>query len=145
MAKAGFKLVSAPNITKSRTFQLAPDIKLNEKQHSELVEYIKVRLDFAKEMHDPQTERYKRIDKEVAGFMVLDDDDKQRQLDNQKGYGPKVYDVNIPLTATQMDEAVTFFTTVFFPGEGPYNAVTDVERQEIAKGFPNFWQLSTTT
>ncbi len=67
--------------------------------------------------------------------MVLDEDDKKRQQDNVKGYGPKVYDVNIPLTATQMDEAVTFFTTVFFPEEGPYNAVTNAGQQDVAKGF----------
>ena len=67
--------------------------------------------------------------------MILDEDDRQRQRDNQKGFGPKVYDVNIPLAATQMDEAVTYFTTVFFPEEGPYNAVTEADKLDVAKGF----------
>ena len=137
MAKPSFKLPQSTAMSSKRKYQLADDIIISEQEHSDLIAYLKVRLDFAKEMHDPQTERYKRIDKEVAGFMVLDEDDKQRQLDNTKGYGPKVYDVNIPLAATQMDEAVTFFTTVFFPEEGPYNAVTNADKQEIAKGFSN--------
>ena len=135
MATPAFKLPISQSMSSKRTYQLAPDITINEEQHADLVDYIKIRLDFAKEIHDPQIERYKRIDKEVAGYMVLDDDDKQRQLDNIKGYGPKVYDTNIPLAGTQMDEAVTFFTTVFFPEEGPYNAVTSADRQEVAKGF----------
>lgn len=135
MAKQAFKLPRSASTSSKRSYQVGPDAKINEEQHAALIEYLKTRLDFAKKMHDPQTERYKAIDKEVAGYMVLDDDDKQRQLDNKKGYGPKVYDVNIPLVATQADEAVTFFSTVFFPEEGPYHAVTDADKQEVAKGF----------
>lgn len=116
-------------------YRLNEGLEITAKQHAELVEYLKVRLDFAKEVHDNRTDRYKLIDREVSGYMVLDEDDRKRQQDNALGYGPKVYDVNVPLTATQMDEAVTYFTTVFFPEEGPYNAVTTNEKEQIAKGF----------
>lgn len=141
---AKFKLPKSESMSSKITYQLAPDIKISEKQHTELVEYVTARLDFAKELHGSQTDRFKYIDKELAGYMVLEDDDKQRQLDNQKGYGPKVYDVNVPLAATQIDEAVTFFTTVFFPEEGPYNAVTDAEKQDVAKGFSKLMNQHST-
>ncbi len=121
------------NSKETKTFKLNENLKLDKKQHTQLVKYLKARLTFAKVQQE--IERYKSIDREVAGYMVLDADDKLRKLDNDKGYGPKVYDVNLPLTATQMDEAVTFFTTVFFPEEGPYNAVTTKDKQETAKGF----------
>ena len=121
--------------TSKKTYQVSNEITLSEKQHADLVEYIKVRLDFAKEFHTTKTDRFEAIDREIAGYMVLDEEDKQRQRDNAKGYGPKVHDVNIPLVATQCDEAVTFFSTVFFPEEGPYNAVTEASKEEVAKGF----------
>ena len=114
MAKSTILKFSSISPRKQK-YRLAVDIEITDEQHQELVAYIKIRLDFAKEMHKQQVNRFTAIDKEVAGYMILDEDDRQRQRDNAKGYGPKVYDVNIPLVATQMDEAVTFFTTVFFP------------------------------
>ena len=125
-------------------YQLNDELEIDAQQHKDLVAYVKLRLDFAKSMHVTRVERFKDIDKEVAGYMVLDDDDRERQRDNTQGYGPKVHDVNIPLTATQMDEAVTFFTTVFFPEEGPYNAVTEASKEQIAKGFSRLMNQHAT-
>lgn len=132
MAKQ-FKIVTS--VPKTPKHQIADGIKISDKAHTDLVAYIKTRLDFAHELRTKYIDRYREIDKEFAGYMVLDPDDAKRKEDNVRGFGPKVYDVNIPLAATQMDEAVTFFTTVFFPEEGPYTAVTTAEKQEIAKGF----------
>jgi translation initiation factor 1 (eIF-1/SUI1) len=134
MAQNSFKIKTTASVKKKKV-QVAANISITEDQHTKLIGYLKKRLDFASIMRGKRLDRYKLIDKEVAGFMVLDEDDKKRQLDNAKGFGPKVYDVNIPLAATQMDEAVTFFTTVFFPEEGPYNAVTHPDEEQVAKGF----------
>lgn len=135
MAKPIRFKVKTSNSPSKQKYKLADNIIITHDQHVALVDYVQTRLDFAKETHAAQINRFTAIDKEVAGYMVLDDDDRKRQLDNAKGYGPKVYDVNIPLAATQMDEAVTFFTTVFFPEEGPYNAVTEASKEDVAKGF----------
>jgi hypothetical protein len=126
------------------TFQVGPNLRLSKKAHTNLLAHIKGRLDFAHKMRSDQIDRYTRIDKEVAGFIILDDADKKRKLDNDKGMGPKIYDTNLPLAAVQMDEAVTYFTTVFFPEEGPYNAVTDAEKQPIAKGFSSLMNLQSS-
>jgi len=134
MAKQ-FKLKTSASTIKKGKVQIAANISITTEQHTKLVDYLKQRLDYASTMRGKRLDRYRVIDKEVAGYMVLDEDDKKRQQDNKRGYGPKVYDVNIPLAATQMDEAVTFFTTVFFPEEGPYNAVTHSDKQDVAKGF----------
>ena len=135
MAKPIRFKVKTSNSPSKQKYKLADNIIITHDQHVALVDYIKIRLDFAKKMHKSQVDRFTAIDKEVAGYMVLDDDDRKRQQDNTRGYGPKVYDVNIPLAGTQMDEAVTFFTTVFFPEEGPYNAVTEASKEDVAKGF----------
>lgn len=115
--------------------QVGANLSISAKQHTDLLKYVKDRLDFAKIFRDQELGRWKAIDKEMAGFMILDDDDKKRQQDNLKGFGPVPFDVNLPLTASQLDEAVTFITTVFFPEEGPYNAVTDAQKQEVGKAF----------
>lgn len=115
--------------------QVGPDLFITAAQHKDLLQHVKDRLDFAKQFRDQELGRWKAVDKELAGYIILDDDDKQRQQDNLKGFGPHVYDTNLPLTASQLDEAATYITTVFFPEEGPYNAVTTADKQEVAKGF----------
>ena len=120
------------NIGKKR---IAANLSITAKQHDALLQHIKDRLDFAKQFRDQELGRWKAVDKEMAGYMILEDDDKARQQDNLKGFGPQIYDANLPLCASQLDEATTYITTVFFPEEGPYNAVTTKDKQEVAKGF----------
>lgn len=113
--------------------QIGQDIIITEEMHKNLLKHLTDRLDWAYGGHKDQVDRYTAIDKEVSGFIRLSDADYERKKDNEKGFGVKAYDINLQLTKVQIDEAVTFLTTVFFPEEGPYNAAAPKDKQDVAK------------
>lgn len=122
--------------TKTPThIQVDDGIAITPKQHQALVEFITERLDWAKQIRDPMADKFATIDRELAGYIVLDEADQKRANDNTKGFGPKPVDVNLPLTAVQLDEAVTVLLAVLAPDEGMYSALAPVEKQAVAKGF----------
>ena len=121
--------------TQPKSVQVGRDIKITQDQHARLVTYVKDRLDWASVGRAKRIERFTAIDKEVSGFLVLSEDDAARKRDLEKGIGVKPYQTNLQLTKTQMNDALTYFMSVFFPEEGPYNAMAPKERQAVAKGL----------
>lgn len=115
--------------------QIAENIRLSESNHEKLLKYIKRRLDYGNDGRDIRIQRYKFIDREVSGYMVLSDDDKKRMLDNIKGKGPKTTDFILELTGPHLDEFVTFLTSVLAAEEGIYSAVGAQHQQEYVNGF----------
>lgn len=132
---ANFKLNLQNEIPSDATVQIAEGISISGKQHKNLLDHIITRLDWASDAQDAKVDRYEAIDREYSGFIRLDDADHERKLDTDKGHGPKAYDVSLQLTKTQIDEAVTYLMSVYFPEEGPYNAIAPVDKQSVAKGF----------
>lgn len=121
--------------TQQKQIRIASDITISEKQHVALVKHIGDRLLFGDELRKTQVDRYELIDKEIAGFIRLDAEDLEREKDNVLGKGPNVTDVVLPLTISQLDEAVTFLLSVIAPDDGMYSAIAVKEKQKIAKGF----------
>ncbi len=113
--------------------RLSPSVIIKEMQHQALLEYLHKRLEYGYEEHKNRVDRYTAIDKEVNGFIRLSDDDKLRKRDTEKGFGVKAYNVSLQLVKVQIDEAVTFLTSVFFPEEGPYMASAPADKQDAAK------------
>lgn len=103
--------------------------------HNKLLDYGLARVDAGYQMHEANYERYKSIDKEIAGYLVLSDEDRKRKADNEKGFGTKPYDINLQLTYTQIDEAITYLMAVYFPSEGAYTATASADKLAIAKGL----------
>jgi len=118
-----------------KQIRIASDITISEKQHGALVKHIGDRLLFGDELRKTQVDRYELIDKEIAGFIRLDTEDLIREKDNVLGKGPNVTDVVLPLTISQLDEAVTFLLSVIAPDDGMYSAIAVKEKQKVAKGF----------
>ena len=118
-----------------KQIRIASDITISEKQHVALVKHINDRLLFGDELRKTQVDRYELIDKEIAGFIRLDAEDLEREKDNVLGKGPNVTDVVLPLTISQLDEAVTFLLSVIAPDDGMYSAIAVKEKQKVAKGF----------
>lgn len=115
--------------------QIGKEIIISNAEHQNLLSHLHERLEYGYEMHKDRVAKYTAIDKEVNGFIRLSDDDKLRKADTEKGFGVKAYNVNLQLVKVQIDEAVTFLTSVFFPEEGPYMASAPADQQEVAKAF----------
>ena len=133
-SKSKFR-VKGKTLTQQKQIRIASDITISEKQHVALVKHIGDRLLFGDELRKTQVDRYELIDKEIAGFIRLDTEDLEREKDNVLGKGPNVTDVVLPLTISQLDEAVTFLLSVIAPDDGMYSAIAVKEKQKVAKGF----------
>lgn len=121
---------------KKGDIQLNSTVTISKAKHDALVAYLIERLDAASDIHANNIiPRYTAIDKEVAGFIRLDNDDRRRQRDVMQGKGAKPFATNLQLVKNQMDEAVTYVMAIFFPQEGPYNVAVGQENQSIAKGL----------
>lgn len=137
MAKATKARFRKPAIKRPRIIKLGDNVAITEKQHDKLVKYIVERLLYGDELIKSQTKRFAIIDREISGYIVLDPDDKKRERDNIAGRGPKVTDTVIPLTLSQLHEALTYIMSVIAPDDGMYSAIALAEKQDVAKGFAN--------
>ncbi len=125
----------AKRSTKMITLAANNAVRISEAQHEKLSRYIKDRLTFGNDNRNDQVDRFEIIAKEVAGFIILDEDDKKREQDNIEGKGPKVTDFNLALVLMQLDELVTYLLEVLVPDEGMYKAIAPLSKQAIAEGF----------
>ena len=119
----------------SQRVKLSADISITPKQHEDLLQYCRARLAFADDFRDRYVDLFREIDKEVAGWRRLDKDDLKRQRDNRAGKGPTPIKVNLQLTATQLDEAVTFLMSVMSPDDAMYTAIANKDQQAVATAF----------
>lgn len=129
---------SSKKLTSSKTpknVKINSNLIISQKAHDDLVTHLIDRLIFAKPIHDEQVEKYRKIDKNIYGYLKLDADDQKRESDNQKGYGIKPTESIMPLTLTQIDEAITYFIEVLSTDSGLYGAIAPKDKQKIANGF----------
>lgn len=120
---------------KPKKVRVGQNIVLSERQHEKLADYLKNRMDSVHTLREANVERLREIDREINGYLVRDEEDKQRDLDNKMGKGVKAVDEKLPLAWAQLDECMTYMATVLAPDEGIYTAMAPVEQQAVAKGF----------
>lgn len=107
----------------------------NEKNHSALLDHVKQRLLYSKPQHDLLINRFMHIDREIEGYLKLDDDDRKRERDNKLGKGLKPTDVKLSLVQQQLDDAVTYLMSVFAPDSGIFTAIAKPDVQMVANAF----------
>lgn len=115
--------------------QLAEDLSITESNHQRLLEYVTKRLQMGKQARDQIVPAYEAIDKEIACYLRLDEDDRRRMVDTRLGKGIKPWDVGIPLALVQIDEAITYLLQVCAPDQSMYGATAPKEKQQLATGF----------
>lgn len=135
MARIKHKPIRPQNTNSQKQIQVDTEIALSETQHQRLLEHLQKKIDFSREVRDSQADKFEKIDKKVYCYLVLDEDDTKREIDNQKGYGVKPVDQILPLTLTQLDEAVTFLLEVLSTDNGLYGAIAPKDKQPVATAF----------
>lgn len=135
MANIAIKQKAVPDEFNKKPFRINAELELSPKEHSHMVRYIIERVNAGYDVHHKVYTRYTSIDKEIAGFIILEDAEKRRKDDVEKGIGPKPYDISLQTVRTQLHESITFLLGVYFPPEGPYAATSSKANQSVAKGL----------
>ena len=104
----------------------------HDKNHVKLLEYVTSRLEFGRLMRDHLVSRFEEIDRDMAGFVKLDQDDTQRRRANLRGESPKPTAVKPQFALTQISRGVTFLLSVFSPEGGIFEAIAAGDEQKIA-------------
>lgn len=108
---------------------------LDQENHDLLLQYCKKRIDMAVEAQRGLQERYEIIDRDLAGFLELDQKDKKRRQDNIKGKDPKPTKVKPQMVLTQLMRGVTYLASVFTPDASMFRALASADEQQIANAF----------
>ena len=103
----------------------APDVHAthpfrDSKNHTKLMEYVMPRVAQGFRVRDGQLERFATIDKEVAGWMKLSEEDRKRRRKQQTTGIPQATLTNLPLTYVHLDDLVTYYTQTFAPGKAMF-------------------------
>jgi hypothetical protein len=92
----------------------------NEKTHDKLLNYLKQRLIFGKNVRDTDLARLVRTDKKVAGWLKLSRQDKIRLRQQDDEGDPLITKINLPLAWVHIDDIMTYFAQTFAPNRGMF-------------------------
>ncbi len=92
----------------------------NKGNHQKLLEYLQQRLLVGKQQRDAKLERMCQIDRDVAGWMRLSEEDKKRKVKKAKDGTPAAMQMNLPLTFVHLDDMMTYFAATFSPNRGMF-------------------------
>jgi hypothetical protein len=104
---------------------VAPDYQAghplrNDKMHARLLDYLVTRLKLGKEGRDQRVRRYSQIDRDVAAFLKLDDEDRKRQMEHERTGNPQATKVSLPLMFVHLDDMMTYYAQTFAPNRGMF-------------------------
>lgn len=106
----------------------------NKLNHDRLRSYLQQRLLAGRDgSRDSELNRLVQIDKNVAGWMRLSDDDKERQRKNHKDGIPLATQLNLPLAFVHLDDMMTYFAATFSPNRGMFYQAGDADDQDPAR------------
>lgn len=107
----------------------------DQENHDNLLEYLSERINLSMDSINVLRDRWKNIDKQLAGFLNLDRDDKKRQQNNLKGKAPVPVKSKPQIALTQLGRGVTYLASVFSPDSGIYEAMTTADEQTYANAL----------
>ena len=122
-------------MAKTKTVRVGKSLRISEKQHEALLEFIRDRLDFGKEMRDQQVSVYRTLDTEMAGTIKRSPEDEARKRDTDAGEGIKPYDIGLPLTDKQIDDAVTNLMSILVDEAGLYSVIASADQQAVGNSL----------
>jgi hypothetical protein len=106
---------------------------VNADMHDRLLLYLQQRLYAGKYARDSRLDRLCQIDKQVAGWMSLSKEDRDRQAKNQETGRPVPTEINLPLVFVHLDDMMTYFAQTFAPSQGMFYQTGKPQEQQPAK------------
>jgi hypothetical protein len=104
----------------------------NKTTHDRLLDYLKQRLILGKEQRDVRMKRYAQIDRDVAAFLRLDDEDRKRQIEHEKNGTPQATAISLPVMFVHLDDMMTYYAQTFAPNRGMFYHTAAPEDSEEA-------------
>lgn len=92
----------------------------SEKNHEKLLDYLRQRLEAGRIQRDDEISRLVTVDKAVAGWIQLDDGDRERARKQERTGTPAATKLNLPLTYVHLDDMMTYFAATFAPTRGMF-------------------------
>lgn len=106
---------------------------VNQYNHDNLIMYLRQRLYDGKYGRDQRLNRMVDIDKDVAGWMRLSDEDLRRMRKKHSDGTPQTTEMNLPLTYIHIDDMMTYFAQTFAPTQGMFYQTGKPNEQVDAK------------
>ncbi|MGL5935885.1 MAG: hypothetical protein ACRCZI_09725 [Cetobacterium sp.] len=104
----------------------------NKATHDRLLDYLKQRLLLGKEQRDCRLARYSQIDRDLAAFLRLSDEDQKRQIEHEKNGTPQATAISLPLMFVHIDDMMTYYAQTFAPNRGMFYHTARPEDSEEA-------------
>lgn len=104
----------------------------HERNHDKLLDYIKQRLTGDVSNRDRRIQRYGQIDRDVAAWLRLDDEDRKRAIKHELDGSPQATQVNLPLTWVHLDDVMTYLIQSFAPIHGMFYHTAGKDQTDVA-------------
>lgn len=104
----------------------------DDRNHGMLLEYLKQRLLQDKNGRDARVARYAQIDRDVAAWVKLDAEDRQRKAKHERDGSPQLTQISLPLTWVHIDDMMTYYAQTFAPNRGMFYHTSGPDTSEIA-------------
>lgn len=105
----------------------------NDKNHNKLLEYLKSRLALDDTNRSSRVAKYSQIDRDVAAWIKLDDEDQKRKAKHERDGSPQPTAISLPLTWVHIDDMMTYYAQTFAPNRGMFYHTADPENTDIAQ------------
>lgn len=92
----------------------------SEETHNRLLEYLQARLESDKSNRDSRVSRYSQIDRDVAGWMRLSEEDRKRRIEHERTGKNQATAMTLPLTWVHLDDMMTYYAQTFAPNRGMF-------------------------
>jgi len=100
--------------------------------HEKLLQYLKDRLNSDLPLRDSRVLRYAQIDRDVAAWLRMSDEDRKRAANHELNGTPQATQTSLPLTWVHLDDMMTYFIQTFAPVHGMFYHTAGPESSEVA-------------
>lgn len=104
----------------------------DQRNHDSLMEYLKQRLQQDKSSRDSRIARYAQIDRDVAAWIKLDEQDRERKAKHERDGSPQPTAISLPLTWVHIDDMMTYYAQTFAPNRGMFYHTAGKDMTETA-------------